>query len=203
MHVYKLKPENPACWQQPCRKHSISAVLRFQEHTTTTHLGQKRMKQGQKSLAHDVIDTCATYQPCLCHKLPDTNWQLSPLCFHADTLWVLPLCDLKTSCLSLIFCVLPCGTDVSVSGFLLLFLCVLHVYSCVHYIYACVCVHACAGSMTRQEGQWSTASNFAGGEKVGASWTDKVMALKATAPAAADNTGDDVIGDDEWVRKTA
>lgn len=79
----------------------------------------------------------------------------------------------------------------------------LHVYSCVHYIYACVCVHACAGSMTRQEGQWSTASNFAGGEKVGASWTDKVMALKATAPAATDNTGDDVIGDDEWVRKTA
>lgn len=81
--------------------------------------------------------------------------------------------------------------------------CFLHVCSRVHYIYACVCVHACAGSMTRQEGQWSTASNFAGGEKVGASWTDKVMALKATVPAAADNTGDDVIGDDEWVRKTA
>ena len=57
--------------------------------------------------------------------------------------------------------------------------------------------------MTRQEGQWSTTANFAGGEQVGASWTDKVMALKATAPAAADNAGDDVIGDDEWVRNAA
>ncbi|KAK7105141.1 arpin-like [Littorina saxatilis] len=53
-------------------------------------------------------------------------------------------------------------------------------------------------SMTRQEGQWSTAANYAGGESVGASWTDKVMALKGSTPAAADPAADDVIGDDEW-----
>ncbi|KAL8619660.1 hypothetical protein ACOMHN_019715 [Nucella lapillus] len=56
-------------------------------------------------------------------------------------------------------------------------------------------------SMTRQEGQWSTTANYAGGENVGASWTDKIMAVKASAPsapAAAANTGDDVIADDEW-----
>lgn len=57
-------------------------------------------------------------------------------------------------------------------------------------------------SMTRQEGQWSTTANYAGGEEVGSSWTDKIMAVKASAPsapaAAAANTGDDVIADDEW-----
>ena len=54
--------------------------------------------------------------------------------------------------------------------------------------------------MTRQEGQWSTAANYAGGDGVGATWTDKVMAVKASVPAAAAaDTGDDVVGDDEWV----
>lgn len=53
-------------------------------------------------------------------------------------------------------------------------------------------------SMSRQEGQWSTAANYAGGEKLGDSWTDKVMALKGAAPAGASHTGDDVVGDDEW-----
>lgn len=53
-------------------------------------------------------------------------------------------------------------------------------------------------SLTKLEGQWSTVANFAGGEAVGASWTDKVMAVKAQAPTTADSTADDVIGDDEW-----
>ncbi|KAK7507105.1 hypothetical protein BaRGS_00001956, partial [Batillaria attramentaria] len=48
-------------------------------------------------------------------------------------------------------------------------------------------------SLTKLEGQWSTVANFAGGEAVGASWTDKVMAFKAQAPAAADNAADDAI----------
>ncbi|XP_076463490.1 arpin-like [Babylonia areolata] len=55
-------------------------------------------------------------------------------------------------------------------------------------------------SMTRQEGQWTATANYAGGEQVGASWTDKIMAVKASSSSAppAPSTGDDIIEDDEW-----
>ncbi len=46
----------------------------------------------------------------------------------------------------------------------------------------------------------STVSNYAGGEQVGASWTDKVMQVKAQASqdtAAEEGEG---AADDEWVK---
>lgn len=49
------------------------------------------------------------------------------------------------------------------------------------------------------EGHWSSVSNYSGGEAVGGSWTDKVLAAKASSVESSDKAGDDVIGDDEWV----
>lgn len=53
-------------------------------------------------------------------------------------------------------------------------------------------------SLTRMEGHWSSVSNYSGGEAVGGSWTDKVLAAKASSVESSDKAGDDVIGDDEW-----
>ncbi|KAK6181037.1 hypothetical protein SNE40_008981 [Patella caerulea] len=50
-------------------------------------------------------------------------------------------------------------------------------------------------SIGRVEGQSATVSNFAGGEQVGGSWTDKIMAMKSSVPQDVE---DNEIGDDEW-----
>ena len=43
----------------------------------------------------------------------------------------------------------------------------------------------------------STVSNYAGGESVGASWTDKIMDIKSsTSSAVTENEG---VDEDEWV----
>ena len=55
--------------------------------------------------------------------------------------------------------------------------------------------------MSRQDGQWQTTGNYAGGDAVGASWTDKIFAAKATASEHPETKPDDAIEDDEWVRQ--
>lgn len=42
----------------------------------------------------------------------------------------------------------------------------------------------------------STVSNYAGGETVGASWTDKIMDIKSDIPTSKEAEG---VDEDEWV----
>lgn len=44
----------------------------------------------------------------------------------------------------------------------------------------------------------SSVSNYAGGESVGASWTDKIMDLKGQGPTTTENEG---VEEDEWVNR--
>ncbi|OWF47228.1 arpin-like [Mizuhopecten yessoensis] len=46
-------------------------------------------------------------------------------------------------------------------------------------------------SIAKMEGQSASVSNFAGGEQVGGSWTDKIMGLKSTAPGEEEEEDDD------------
>lgn len=48
-----------------------------------------------------------------------------------------------------------------------------------------------------------TKCNFAGDEKAGASWTDKIMANKAEAVSAQAGGEGEGAGEDEWVRQTS
>lgn len=56
-------------------------------------------------------------------------------------------------------------------------------------------------SLAKMDGGTVTKCNFAGDQKAGASWTDKIMANKAEA-AGAQNPGGAgyAAGEDEWVR---
>lgn len=47
-----------------------------------------------------------------------------------------------------------------------------------------------------------TKCNFAGDEKAGASWTDKIMANKGDAVSAQAGGEGEGAGEDEWVRTT-
>lgn len=56
-------------------------------------------------------------------------------------------------------------------------------------------------SLARMDGGTVTKCNFAGDEKAGASWTDKIMANKADAAGSQKpGGGGDGAGEDEWVR---
>lgn len=46
------------------------------------------------------------------------------------------------------------------------------------------------------DAQSASVSNYAGGESVGASWTDKIMDMKGQVPTTKDNEG---VDEDEWV----
>ena len=50
------------------------------------------------------------------------------------------------------------------------------------------------------EGETVTHGNYAGGEPVGASWTDKIMNVKGNIAQESNQAGQgDCAGDDEWV----
>ncbi|XP_045165737.1 arpin-like [Mercenaria mercenaria] len=50
-------------------------------------------------------------------------------------------------------------------------------------------------SISKIDSVSSTVSNYAGGESVGASWTDKIMDMKSDVPTTKENEG---VDDDEW-----
>jgi hypothetical protein len=52
-------------------------------------------------------------------------------------------------------------------------------------------------SISKLDNVSSSVSNYAGGESVGASWTDKIMDLKSNVPTSKENEG---VDEDEWVR---
>lgn len=58
-------------------------------------------------------------------------------------------------------------------------------------------------SLAKVDGGTVTKCNFAGDEKAGASWTDKIMANKADAVSTQNTGGEgEGAGEDEWVRTT-
>ena len=52
-------------------------------------------------------------------------------------------------------------------------------------------------SITKLDEERSKVSNYAGGEHVGTSWTEKVMTFKGKEPATQDQA--EGVDDDEWV----
>ncbi|XP_060553066.1 arpin-like [Ruditapes philippinarum] len=50
-------------------------------------------------------------------------------------------------------------------------------------------------SISKLDNVSSSVSNYAGGESVGASWTDKIMDLKSNVPTSKENEG---VDEDEW-----
>lgn len=56
-------------------------------------------------------------------------------------------------------------------------------------------------SLAKVDGGTVTKCNFAGDERAGVSWTDKIMANKADAESTQKAEGEgEGAGDDEWVR---
>lgn len=55
-------------------------------------------------------------------------------------------------------------------------------------------------SLAKVDGGTVTKCNFAGDEKAGASWTDKIMSNKAEAASAQSTGAGEGAEEDEWVR---
>lgn len=55
-------------------------------------------------------------------------------------------------------------------------------------------------SLAKMDGGTVTKCNFAGDQKAGASWTDKIMANKTDAAGSQKPGEGDGAGEDEWVR---
>ena len=56
------------------------------------------------------------------------------------------------------------------------------------------------GSITKMDADAKTKGNYAGGENVGGSWTDKIMGMKSSQPADSGSQAEGV-EEDEWVRR--
>lgn len=59
------------------------------------------------------------------------------------------------------------------------------------------CHYTFKGSITKMDAEAKTKGNYAGGENVGGSWTDKIMGMKSSQPADASQT--EGVDEDEWV----
>ncbi len=72
-----------------------------------------------------------------------------------------------------------------------------------HFDFAIACIYL--ESLVKMEGQAGTVANYAGGEAVGGSWTDKVMAVKTSSAGTTDDQpagqqDNEGAADDEWVQ---